>query len=46
MNYLNKNDRIRAKNLCNLFKFTDVLNVMSDGEEFGTKICWNAIYTQ
>ena len=38
MNSLNKNDVIRARKLCNLFKFTDALNLINDGEEFETKI--------
>ena len=34
MNGLNKNDLIKARKLCNLFRFIDDLNSINDGGEF------------
>ena len=34
MNELKKNDLIKARNLCNIFRFIDDLNSINDGWEF------------
>ena len=34
MNELKKNDQIKARNLCNIFRFIDDLNSINDGGEF------------
>ena len=34
MNDLKKNDLIKARKLCNIFRFIDDLNSINDGEEF------------
>ena len=34
MNELKKNDLIKARKLCNIFRFIDDLNSINDGEEF------------
>ena len=36
MNELKKNDLIRARELCNIFRFIDDLNSINDGGEFGS----------
>ena len=34
MNELKKNDQIKARKLCNIFRFIDYLNSINDGGEF------------
>ena len=36
MNELKKNDLIRARKLCNIFRFINDLNSLNDGGEFET----------
>ena len=38
MNELKKNDLIKARKLCNIFRFIDDLNSISDDEEFVSKV--------
>ena len=37
MNELKKNDLIKARKLCNIFRFIDDLNSINDGREFESK---------
>ena len=42
MNELKKNDLIKARTLCNIFRFIDVLNSINDGGEFESN--YSSIY--
>ena len=39
MNELKKNDLIKARKLCNIFRFIDDLNLINDDEEFESNYC-------
>ena len=39
MNELKKNDLIRARKICNIFRFIDDLNLINDDEEFESNCC-------
>ena len=44
MNELKKNDLIKARKLCNIFRFIDDLNSINDDGEFGSN--YSNIYTE
>ena len=44
MNELKKNDLIKGRQLCNIFRFIDDLNSINDGAEFESN--YSNIYTE